>query len=71
MAFRYKDCLEKGLLRKMPPSKDKALGSIKKAGKWLEEAGKTIDSGALDSSVLAPSMVFFFTPPVPCFSLTV
>lgn len=67
MAFGYKDCLEKGLLRKMPPSKDKALGSIKKAGKWLEKAGKTIDSGALDSSVLATSMVFFSLRPCRAF----
>jgi len=59
MAFKYKDCLEKGLLRKIPPSKDKALGSIKKAGKWFDEAKKSLKTKALDSSVLASYLVFF------------
>ena len=59
MAFKYKDCLEKGLLRKIPPSKDKALGSIKKAEKWFDEAKKSLKTKALDSSVLASYLVFF------------
>ena len=33
MAFRYKDCIKKGLLRKVPASIDKAKQSIKKAEK--------------------------------------
>jgi uncharacterized protein (UPF0332 family) len=59
MAFRYKDCIEKGLLRKIPASGDKAKQSIKKAEKWLDEANKTLNSKALDSSVLASYMVMF------------
>jgi uncharacterized protein (UPF0332 family) len=59
MAFKYKDCLEKGLLKKIPPSKEKAFSSIKKAEKWLDEAEKTLKSKAFDSSVLASYMVFF------------
>ena len=59
MAFRYKDCLEKGLLKKIPPSKEKAFSSIKKAGNWLKEADKTLKSKAFDSSVLASYMAFF------------
>ena len=59
MAFKYKDCLEKGLLRKNPSSKDKALRSVTKAEKWLGEANKTFKSKAFDSSVLASYMVMF------------
>ena len=59
MAFRYRDCIEKGLLRKIPASSDKAKQSIKKAEKWLDEANKTMNSKAFDSSVLASYMVMF------------
>jgi len=59
MAFRYKDCIEKGLLRKIPASNDKTKQSIKKADKWLEEARKTLNGKAFDSSVLASYMVMF------------
>ena len=59
MAFRYKDCIEKGLLRKVLVSNDKAKQSIKKAEKWLDEAGKTLNGKAFDSSVLASYMVMF------------
>lgn len=59
MVFNYKECLEKGLLRKIPSSKDKAQRSIKKAEKWLEEAKKTFKSKAFASSVLASYIVMF------------
>jgi len=59
MAFDYKDCLGKGLLRKVPASKDKAFLSIKKAKGWLEEAEKSFESRAFNSSVLASYMVMF------------
>jgi uncharacterized protein (UPF0332 family) len=59
MVFRYKDCVEKGLLRKIPSSEEKALQSIRKAEKWQEEAKRTLRSKALDSSVLASYMVMF------------
>lgn len=42
MAFTYRNCIEQGLLRRIPPSKDKALRSIEKAEKWLQEAKKTL-----------------------------
>ena len=41
MAFNYNDCVKKGLLRKIPESRDKALRSIEKAEKWLIEAENT------------------------------
>jgi uncharacterized protein (UPF0332 family) len=59
MAFRYKDCIEKGLLRKVPASHDKAMQSINKAEKWLDESHKTLNGKAFDSSVLASYMVMF------------
>ncbi|MEF9437592.1 MAG: HEPN domain-containing protein [Candidatus Mariimomonas ferrooxydans] len=59
VAFSYKDCIAKGLLRKIPASKDKASRSIRKSEKWLEEAEKTFKSGAFGSSVLASYLVMF------------
>ena len=59
MVFNYKNCIEQGLLRRIPPSKDKASRSVKKAEKWLEEAKKTLKSRAFDSSVLGSYMVMF------------
>ncbi|MBA7470041.1 hypothetical protein ES707_05318 [subsurface metagenome] len=59
MAFNYRSCIEQGLLRRIPPSKDKASRSVEKARKWLEEAKKTLKSKAFDSSVLGSYMVMF------------
>lgn len=59
MAFRYKDCIEKGLLRKVLASSDKGKQSIKKAEKWLEDARNALNGKAFDSSVLASYMVMF------------
>ena len=59
MPFSYDDCVHRGLLRKIPPSKEKASRSLKKAGKWLKEARKTAKGGTFNSSVLASYMVMF------------
>jgi uncharacterized protein (UPF0332 family) len=59
MVLSYNDCIEKGLLRKIPPSKDKAERSIQKAEWWLEEAKKTCKSEATGSSVLASYLTMF------------
>jgi len=59
MSRRFNDCLEKGLLRKIPASKDNAERSIKRAEIWLKEAKKTLDSNAYDSSVLSSYLVMF------------
>lgn len=59
MAFNYNDCVNGGLLRKVPPSKDKALKSIEKAEKWLAEAESTFKGSAFNSSVLDSYMVMF------------
>lgn len=59
MEFNYEDCIKEGLLRKIPPSQDKALRSIEKAEKWLQEAENTLKSSAFNSSVLASYMAMF------------
>jgi len=59
MAFSYKDCIKEGLLRKIPPSEDKAKSSLKKAESWLEDAEKSLKGEALNSSVLSSYMAMF------------
>jgi len=59
MPFNYNDCLKEGLLRKIPPSKDKAAQSLKKAQEWLKEAENSLKGDAFNSSILASYMVMF------------
>lgn len=59
MPFNYDDCIKEGLLRKIPPSKDKAMQSFKKAQGWLREAENSLKGEAFNSSLLASYMVMF------------
>lgn len=59
MPFNYSDCMREGLLRKIPPSKDKAMQSLKKAREWLKEAENSLKADAFNSSILASYMVMF------------
>ena len=59
MPFNYNDCIKQGLLRKIPPSKDKAKQSLKKAREWLKEAENSLKGKAFSSSILASYMVMF------------
>jgi len=59
MRLQFKDCIEKGLLRKIPASNDNATRSIKKAESWLKEAEKSFQGEAYDSSVLSSYLVMF------------
>jgi len=59
MQFRFKDCIEKGLLRKLPASEDNAVRSITKAESWLKEAEKSFQGEAYDSSVLSSYLAMF------------
>jgi len=59
MPFNYNDCVREGLLRRIPPSKDKAAQSLKKAREWLKEAENSLRGNALNSSILASYMVMF------------
>lgn len=59
MQLRFKDCIEKGLLRKLPASEDNAVRSITKAESWLKEAEKSFQGEAYDSSVLSSYLAMF------------
>jgi len=59
MQLRFKDCIEKGLLKKLPASKDNAIRSINKAESWLKEAEKSFQGEAYDSSVLSSYLAMF------------
>jgi len=59
MPFSFKNCVEKGLLRKFPSSEDNALRSVKKAKSWLKEAEKSFQGEAYDSSVLSSYLAMF------------
>ncbi len=55
----FEDCIEKGLLRKVAPSKDNAMKSIKRARMWLSQAKEAYDSDIYDSSILAAYEAMF------------
>jgi uncharacterized protein (UPF0332 family) len=59
MPFDYSDCIKENLLRKIPPSKDKAHQSIKKSKEWLSESEKSLNGGAAGSSILSSYMSMF------------
>ena len=59
MKFNFNYCLKSGLLRKIPPSRDKANQSLKKAEQWLAEANISFEGSAYSSSVLTSYMVMF------------
>jgi len=46
-------CFEKGLIRRTLPSREKALKSISKSRKWLEEAKKNFEFGLFDSCLIS------------------
>jgi uncharacterized protein (UPF0332 family) len=52
-------CFEKGLIRKTLPSREKALKSIKKAKKWLDEAKKNFKFGLFDSCLVSSYSAMF------------
>lgn len=55
----FEDCINKGLLRKIPASNEKARGSIRTAERWLEEAEKSLESSLYNSSVLCSYLSMF------------
>jgi len=57
--FDFEDCIREGLLRNIPPSREKADGSIRAANKWLEEAEKGLKNGIFNSSVLSSYLAMF------------
>jgi uncharacterized protein (UPF0332 family) len=53
------DCFERGLLRKVEPSKAKSDKSLLQAGEWLIEAEKNLEAGALRSAVSSAYLAVF------------
>ncbi len=51
--------MERGLLRRVVPSREKGLLSIKRAEEWLSEARKTLEFGSYRSSLIASYMAMF------------
>lgn len=52
-------CFEKGLLRKIPPSKANALASIRAAYEWQNDAKKTLKAKAFRSTIIATYNAMF------------
>jgi uncharacterized protein (UPF0332 family) len=57
--FDYNECLKKGLIRKIVPSKDKARKSIEISLKWLQEAEKNFSNNALKSCLISSYLAVF------------
>ena len=53
------ECIKKGLLRKVEPSKEKALLSIEEAKNWLREAEISIGSGAFRAGFISIYLAYF------------
>jgi uncharacterized protein (UPF0332 family) len=56
---RLDECYERGLLRKVPASQEKALLSIVQAREWIIEAQQDLDADALRSGLIAVYMGYF------------
>ena len=59
MASGFKECIEKELLKKIPPSEENCTRSLNKAKKWLEEAEKSFENKIYQSSVLSSYLAMF------------
>ena len=59
MPLSYDECLSKGLLRRIPPSKEQGKRSFEKAQRWLDEAKIILGSKAFNSSVSAAYLAMF------------
>jgi hypothetical protein len=51
--FDFEDCVREGLLRRIPPSRERAKSSLRAAEKWLKEADIGLKNGAFNSSILS------------------
>ena len=53
------DCFERGLLRKVEPSRTKSEQSLLQAGEWLSEAEKNLEAEALRSAISSAYLAVF------------
>jgi len=56
---RLDECYERGLLRKVAPSNEKAMQSLAQAREWVNEAEYDCDAGAVRSALMAAYMGYF------------
>jgi len=59
MPFNYNDCIKEGLLKRIPPSKDKAVQSFKKSHEWLKETENSLKGEAFGAAILASYTAMF------------
>jgi len=57
--LNIEDCLEEGLLKKVPPNKDKAIKSLEKSKHLLELAESELNSGFYESAIVSAYMSVF------------
>jgi uncharacterized protein (UPF0332 family) len=53
------DCFERGLLRRVEPSRSKSEQSLLQAGEWLSEAEKNLEAEALRSAISSAYLAVF------------
>ncbi len=56
---RLDECYERGLLRKVADSNDKAMQSLAQAREWVTEAGYDCDASTLRSALMAAYRGYF------------
>jgi uncharacterized protein (UPF0332 family) len=56
---RLTDCFERGLLRRVEASGEKAQASLAQAREWVDEAKKDLEIGAVRSALAAVYMGYF------------
>ena len=57
--MNIEDCLEEGLLKKVPPNKDKAIKSLEKSKHLLELAESELNNGFYESAIVSAYMSVF------------
>lgn len=57
--FDFEDCIRENLLRRSPPSRERAESSLRAADRWLEEADISLKNCAYNSSVLSAYLAMF------------
>ncbi|WP_297091328.1 HEPN domain-containing protein [Thermococcus sp.] len=55
----FEGCIDRNLLRRVPPSEEKGWLSIKRAEEWLEEARRNLAYGSYRTSLMASYMAMF------------
>lgn len=55
----FHGCIERGLLRKIPPSKEKAVQSVEKAKALFDEAKANLEEERINSAVIVAYMAIF------------